>query len=109
MEDNIIKRVASSMKCRSCGQHYRTNNIDILGHHEDYWFLSMFCPVCQSQSLVAAVVKEDKVVQLTTDLTEAESGRFSEMDRVSGNDVLDMHNFLKSFDGDFSEVFSQKK
>ena len=30
------------------------------------------------------------------------------MDKLTANEVLDMHSFLKDFDGDFSRLFSQK-
>jgi chromosome condensin MukBEF MukE localization factor len=57
---------------------------------------------------VAAVVREDKVVEeaddLTTDEMDKNQGRAIEID-----DMLDMHNFLIDFDGDFSSFFGQEK
>jgi len=57
---------------------------------------------------MAAIIEEDRVPKVITDLTETELDRFRNMDRLTPDDVLDMHNFLKDFDSDFSRLFSQK-
>ncbi|MBA7481303.1 hypothetical protein ES707_16773 [subsurface metagenome] len=108
MEEKLIKRFMTSIKCSVCRQCYEVNNVEVLGHQEDLWFLSVFCSACQTQSLVAAVVKEGKASKVITDLTEAELDKFKKMDKLTANEVLDMHSFLKDFDGDFSQLFSQK-
>ena len=108
MEDGLIKKVMASIKCGVCGEHYEVDNINVLGHEEDVWFLSVFCPACHARCLVAAVIEEHRVPQVTTDLTRTELDRFKNVNRVTTDDVLDMHNFLKGFDGDFSHVFNQE-
>ncbi len=108
MEEKLIKRFMTSIKCSVCGQRYEVDNVKVLGHQEDLWFLSVFCSACQTQCLVAAVIKEDKAPKVITDLTEAELDKFRKMDKLTTDEVLDMHSFLKGFDGDFSQLFSQK-
>ena len=108
MEEGLIKRLMSSIKCSVCGQRYEVDNINVLGHHQDLWFLSVLCPACQARCLVAAVIKKGKVPEVTTDLTRAELDRFRNVSGVTTDDVLDMLNFLKGFDGDFSWLFSQE-
>ena len=108
MEEKLIKRFMTSIKCSICGQHYEADHVRILGHKEDLWFLSVFCSACQTECLVAAVVKAGKKPQVTTDLTEAELDRFKKMDRVTADEVLDMHIFLRDFDGDFSQLLTPK-
>ena len=108
MEEGLIKRLMASIKCGVCGQRYEIDNINVLGHQEDLWFLSALCPACHARCLVAAVIREGRVPEVTTDLTEAELDRFRNMNGVTTNEVLDMHNFLKDFDGDFSWLFSQE-
>ena len=108
MEEGLIKRLIASRKCGICEQRYEVDNINVLGHHEDLWFLSVLCPVCQARCLVAAVIREDRVPEVITDLTEAELDKFRNVSRVTTDEVLDIHNFLKGFNGDFSRLFSQK-
>ncbi len=108
MEEKLIKRFMTSIKCSVCRQRYEEDNVKVLGHQEDLWFLSVLCSACQTQCLVAAVIKEGKAPKVTTDLTEAELDKFKKMDKLTADEVLDMHSFLKSFHGDFSQLFSQK-
>ncbi len=108
MEENLIKRFMTSIKCSACGQHYEADNVKILSHQEDLWFLRVSCSTCHAQCLVAAVVKEGRAPEVTTDLTGAELDKFRKMDKLTADEVLDMHNFLKGFDGDFSQLFSRK-
>ena len=109
MEETVIKRLMASVKCTVCGQRYETDNISVLGHQEDLWFLRVLCSTCHTQFLVAAVIKEDKEPKVITDLTEAELDKFRDAGVLSADDILDMHGFLKDFDGDFSRLFSQQE
>ncbi len=108
VEENLIKRLMTSIKCGVCGQRYDVDNIDVLGHREDLWFLRVVCLSCHTQALVAAVVKEDRLPEVITDLNEAELNSFRDAGVLTADDVLDMHNFLKDFDGGFFRLFSQK-
>ena len=105
MEEGLIKRLMSSIKCGVCGQRYEVDDINVLGHQEDLWFLSALCPACHTRCLVAAVIREGKVPELITDLSEAELDRFRNDVQLTADEMLDMHNFLKDFDGDFSRLF----
>ena len=108
MKEIFIKRLMASMKCGVCGQHYEVDNVRVLGHHEDLWFLRAVCSACHTQCLVAAVIKEGGVPEVITDLAETEPDKFRDVGAVTADEVLDMHNFLKDFDGDFSQLFSHK-
>ena len=109
MEETFIKRLMTSMKCAVCGQHYRVDNINVLGHEEDLWFLRALCSACHTQCLIAAIIKEGREAEVITDLTEVELDKFRDVDKLTADDVLDMHGFLKDFSGDFSQLFSQKE
>ena len=108
VDKSLIKRLLASVKCGVCGQHYEVDNIDVLGHQEDLWFLRVFCSTCRTQYLVVAVIKEGRVPEVISDLTEVELNKFRNVDVASADEALDMHNFLKNFDGDFAQLFSQK-
>jgi len=57
---------------------------------------------------MAAVINEGRLPELVTDLTEEEYARFCPLVVVVADDVLDVHNFLRDFDGDFSRLFSKE-
>ncbi len=108
VEERLIKKLMTSIKCEECGQNYEPFNIDILGHCEDTWFLRALCSSCHTQCLVAAVVREDKMVEGMAEPAIAKMDE-NQSGAVDINDMLDMHNFLIDFDGDFSSVFGQEK
>ena len=107
MEEGLIKRLMTSIKCSACGCYYDIDNISILGHRETLWFVKARCSSCHTQCLVAAVIKEDGVPEVITDLAEAELDKFKDAGVLTVDEVLDMHIFLKDFDGDFSRLFRQ--
>ena len=108
MRENLIKKLISSIKCGSCGQHYEEDHIDIIEHSDELWFLRVFCPSCHVKSLVAAIIREDKKPEVITDLTEEELSSFKDMEAIGADEVLDMHNFLKDFKGNFPRLFRRK-
>ncbi len=105
MDEKFIKKLLSTMKCGMCGNHYSSGNLNILGHKEDLWFLSVFCPSCKSQGLVAAVVREGKAAEALTELTQEEQKKLSTP--LSSDDLIDMHAFLTDFNGNFSSLFGK--
>ena len=107
MEEKFIKKLMTSLKCDSCGHPFEMYNVDILGHDDGLWFFKVVCSACHTQCLVAAVVKEEKVSEAVTDLTGAELVKFR--DEVIGvDDLVNMHFFLKDFNGDFYQLFGGK-
>jgi hypothetical protein len=106
MRENLIKKLMTASKCTVCGQHYRVNDVSVIGHEDNLWFLTVSCSVCQAQYLVAAIIQEESTPEAVTDLIEAEQDRFERVEAVSADDVLNMHGFLSDFDGDFRRLFS---
>ena len=109
MEEATIKKLMTSAKCSSCGQRYEVDNIEVIGHHGDLWFMSVFCVACRTHYLAAAIVDGETVGETVTDLSAAELKRFWDADCLKADEVLDMHNFLKEFGGDFSRLFNGRK
>jgi hypothetical protein len=108
MDESLVKKLMATLKCSVCGQRYEAANVQVLGRREELWFLSVSCLTCHSQGLVAAVIKEGKPQEVITDLTEEEFARLNGQSAVVGDDVLEIHSFLKDFDGDFSTLFPKK-
>jgi len=108
MEDNLIKKLMASMKCGVCWQRYEVENIEVLGHEENLWFLRVLCVACHTQYLAAAVIEGGRAPEVITDLTEVELDKFRNISGLTADEALDMHNFLKDFNGDFSHFFNQE-
>jgi ribosomal protein S27E len=109
MEERIIKKLMTSVKCTSCGQNYEARDVKILGSHEDLYFLQVTCSACYSRYMITASVNGEKNPEIVSDLTREEFTKFKNTGAPGTNDVLDMHAFLKDFNGDFSGIFGDKK
>lgn len=106
LDERVVKEmvIASVGKCVTCGRVYDTDSVTVLGHQDNLWFLMIVCGGCSSHALVAALLKEGGSQPLT-DLTGEEMSRFSNARVVTADDVLDMHEYLAHFDGDFATLF----
>jgi DNA-directed RNA polymerase subunit RPC12/RpoP len=109
MEERIVKKLMTSVKCTGCGQKYEMRDVKILGNHQDLYFLQVTCSSCHSRYLITAVINDKKNPDIVSDLTDEEFTKFKNFCTLSTNDVLDMHTYLKAFDGDFSGLFGYKK
>lgn len=106
MNEELIRKLLATIECGTCGQPYDEQDIYVLGHRDDLWFLGILCPACHSQSLVAATVKGGELAEVYAELTEEDLAESSQGETVRADDVLDMHDFLREFDGDFAALFT---
>ena len=109
VEENLLRKLITTIKCSLCGRHYNRGNIKVMGQKEKFWFFSAYCSNCKTRSLVAVIVKNGKPPELVTDLTEEELSAFDGREDVTADEVIDMHNFLKDFSGDFSNMFTSSE
>jgi hypothetical protein len=107
MEEHLVKELLSSVECAVCGQNYETPNIRILYRQQDLWLISVFCDRCRTKGLVAALIRQSQVAEVITDFTEEEMAKLKDTSPVTADDVLDVHNFLEGFNGDFASLFSK--
>ena len=107
MDEGFFKRVMSQVDCASCGRRYKAEDVQVLGHEEQTWFLRLVCGGCRGTGLVAAVVNEDgKAPEIVTDLSDKEMARLRELAPVSSDDVQGVHEALDHLRGDISKLFS---
>jgi len=88
--------LVSQIKCAGCGKQVEAENVQVLGQQDDLWFLNVYCAGCQTQALVAALVRSGAVA---SGAEPTEPGPVEVP--VTADDMLDMHSFLKTFDSDF--------
>ena len=107
MEEEYMKDFISGLHCGFCGEQCLPDNIDLMEHNGDQWVFSVFCNSCKKQGYVTAILKKGEEPGFHPELTMEELNKFGIP--VSSDEILDMHNFLKEFDGDFSELFPEIK
>jgi hypothetical protein len=67
------------------------------------WLLTTVCAHCHSHGIVIAVLEMAQSAPVH-ELSRAEQTRFHDAPQVNVDDVLEMHAFLESFDGDLEAL-----
>jgi hypothetical protein len=117
-----IKRIVLNRmeRCTVCHHEFDDTDIQVLSRKEDMWMMVVTCTECHGRNFVAAVLGDGDSSQAQLALRrlgqdvamdELVPIRVTEpvpsaADAVSAEDVLEMHEFLDEFDGDFQRLFS---
>jgi len=107
MSDSFLKRLFSKVDCGICGRKYDVSNIKIIDQENGLWVLSVYCSFCGTQGLIAAVIHDGCIEEIDTDFTDGECDLLVDGEAVGIDEVLDIHNFLRDFEGDFAALFSK--
>ena len=115
-----IKRIVLNRmeRCTVCHREFGSDDINVVSRRADMWMMVVTCTECHSRNFVAAVLGDGDPDEAQLALRKlSESGRIGvespeedEADAVGGtpvsiDDVIDMHEFLSGFDGDFARHF----
>lgn len=115
-QSSEVRRIVLSVveDCVHCRQRFSLDDMRIVGRNGNLWVLAVRCPECASQSFVAAVVGEHDdgttVEAAAIDLVDEEVVDFEPEapDPVTVDDVLDLHEYLEEFDGNFLRLFGRR-
>jgi hypothetical protein len=105
-----LRTQLSAVSCSACGRSYRPNQIRVLAQREELFFVRLSCRGCGTQSVAIVTIHVDE-----GDTARLDAGELDEtLDQprepaVSGDDVLEMHAFLRNFDGDFQGLFGDPR
>ena len=102
----LILRLVTRLKCAQCGQLYDPKDFTLLHRWQDLWVLGTHCRHCDQPCHVVVFMRLDVEPQPLTDLTpeELKSGELGPP--ITADDVLDMHELLREFDGNLETLFA---
>ena len=114
-----IKRIVLDRmeRCSVCHRGFEPDDVHVLSRKSDMWMLMVSCGECQARNFVAAVIGDgdaeeaqlalrrlgEEHVRTRTDIEPEDDGVPGEP--VSVDDVIEIHQFLEGFDGDFKALF----
>lgn len=102
-----LKRLISTFRCSTCHQHgFERDHVRVTARQDHIWIVSVRCSRCRNQQVFWVALKADDEASAPRDLTDAEEAKFAAMAPVGSDDVLDIHEFLQAFDGDFRALFN---
>lgn len=98
-----LRTQLSTFACERCGRTYLTSHIRVLAQRDDLFVVDFDCRSCGSRAVAFVTVEiestEDGEEHGSDLIVETEPGQLPAP--VGSDDVLDMHLFLRDFDGDF--------
>jgi DNA-directed RNA polymerase subunit RPC12/RpoP len=127
MESEVrIKRIVLNRmeRCIVCHHQFHTDDITVISRESEMWTMLVECTDCHARNFVAAVLNDgdpeeaqlalrrlseqairdlkdtSMVSEIIPDAPEASHGN-----PITASDVLEMYEFLETFDGDFKAVF----
>jgi hypothetical protein len=119
--ESLVRHLVRTVRCSVCEATYQPENINVLGHQDELWYVSVRCGSCQTPGLIAALVRDgaaDEAASTAGPRGAAQAvGRASPSpDRpphpdagpISEADVADMHEFLKTFEGSLGTLLSSR-
>jgi DNA-directed RNA polymerase subunit RPC12/RpoP len=111
-------------RCSVCHHEFATDDIHVISRKPDIWTMLVECTDCHSRNFVAAVLNDGdpKEAQLALrklseqairEIKEPEKPDFESEapeigEPVTAGDVIDIHEFLADFDGDFKRLFERR-
>ena len=117
-----IKRIVLDRmeRCSVCHRGFEPDDVHVLSRKSDMWMLMVSCGECQARNFVAAVIGDgdaeeaqlalrrlgEEHVRTRTDIEPEDDGVPGEP--VSVDDVIEIHQFLQEFDGDFKALFRNR-
>jgi hypothetical protein len=117
-----IKRIVLDRmeRCSVCHRGFEPDDVHVLSRKSDMWMLMVSCGECQARNFVAAVIGDgdaeeaqlalrrlgEEHVRTRTDIESEDEGEPGEP--VSVDDVIEIHQFLQGFDGDFKALFRDR-
>lgn len=122
MKRIVLKRME---RCSVCHRHFSTDDVHIINRQPDMWTMMVECTDCHSRNFVAALMNDGDAGEARLALRELSDTIAQELapetqqiatpeesapagDAVDANDVVDMHQFLDEFDGDFKRLFQRQ-
>ena len=114
-----IKRIVLDRmeRCSVCHRGFEPDDVHVLSRKSDMWMLMVSCGECQARNFVAAVIGDGDAEEaqlalrrLGEEHVRTRTGIEPEDDGVPGDpvsvdDVIEIHQFLEGFDGDFKALF----
>lgn len=106
-QERLLKQLVSRFRCSVCRNAFARDHVRVAARHDQLWIVSVRCGRCRHQQVFWIAMKAETVPTILGDLTTDEEEHFSALGPVTGDDVLDVHEFLSDFDGDFQKLFAQ--
>jgi hypothetical protein len=107
--EELLKNIQAMIRCPHCGSNYAKENISIVGNMGESVLVQLTCISCKMPVMATIVAKgANPYVGLSTKsgmIGNSSASILGSEKEITSDEIIDMHNFLASFNGDFEKLF----
>jgi len=106
----FIRDRARFYNCPVCGRSLKGCDIQVLSHEEERFHLQVTCGQCQVTFIVVLAIAGgavDEVESVETPGAATAAATEPELDPISVDEILDVHLYLKTFQGTLTDLLHQ--
>jgi hypothetical protein len=106
----FIRDRARFYNCPVCGRSLKGCDIQVLSHEEERFHLQVTCAQCQVTFIVVLAIAGgavEEVGSVETPAALASTAHEPELEPISVDEILDVHLYLKSFQGTLTDLLHQ--
>jgi hypothetical protein len=103
----FIRDRARFYNCPVCGRSLKGCDIQVLSHEEERFHLQVTCAQCQVTFIVVLAVAGGAVDEVEAVEAAHSVAATPEPEPISVDEILDVHLYLKSFQGTLTDLLQQ--
>jgi hypothetical protein len=104
MDKSFMHQSLQMLHCPQCGNLYTDSEVGVLQESDTAILATITCGKCQYQSVVTlSLGGANTPASLPSDLKAPEIGKFLNLEPISPDDLLDVHQYLKKTKGNFNQ------
>jgi hypothetical protein len=103
----FIRDRARFYNCPVCGRSLKGCEVQVLSHEEERFHLQVTCAQCQVTFIVVLAIAGGAVEEIEKAMPEPVMEAVASAEPISVDEILDLHLYLKNFQGTFKELIQQ--
>ena len=103
----FIRDRARFYNCPVCGRSLKGCDVQVLSHEEERFHLQVTCAQCQVTFIVVLAIAGGAVEEIEKSIPEPVTEPIASVEPISIDEILDLHLYLKNFQGTFKELIQQ--
>lgn len=108
---DFIRDRARFYNCPVCGKSLKGCDVQVLSHEDERFHLQVTCAQCQVTFIVVLAIAggaiEGSEGEIEAALTDREEEPVAAAEPISVDEILDLHQYLKNFQGTLTELIHQ--
>ena len=103
----FIRDRARFYNCPVCGRSLKGCDVQVLSHEDESFRLQVTCAQCQVTFIVVLAIAGGALTEIEAETESAPDPAGSVAEPISVDEILDLHLYLKSFQGTLTELIHQ--